>query len=56
MLADVTLTQRFQNDTARWIEAVYVFPLPEESAVTGMRMVIGDRVVVGRIKEKKAAQ
>ncbi len=55
MVADVSLTQRFQNDTDQWLEAVYVFPLPEESAVTGMRMVIGERVVVGRIEEKEQA-
>jgi Ca-activated chloride channel homolog len=56
MAADVSLTQRFQNETALWLEAIYVFPLPEQSAVTGMRMTIGDRVVVGRIEEKELAR
>lgn len=48
--------QRFQNTSTAWLEAVYVFPLPDESAVTGMRMVVGDRVIVSKVKEKNEAQ
>ena len=50
------LTQQFVNPTDGWIEAVYVFPLPEDAAVDTLKMVIGDRVIVGDIKEKWEAK
>jgi len=31
-----------------WVEATYVYPLPEGGAVDTLKMVIGDRVVIGR--------
>ena len=30
-----------------WMEAVYVFPLPEASAVDAMRLQVGERVIEG---------
>ena len=54
--ARTRLTQRFYNPTNGWVEAVYVFPLPSESAVDTLKMVIGDRVVVGEIKERQEAK
>lgn len=50
------LTQHFVNPTDGWVEAVYVFPLPETAAVDTMKMVIGTRVIVGRIKERQQAK
>ncbi|WP_439816272.1 marine proteobacterial sortase target protein [Zavarzinia sp. CC-PAN008] len=50
------LTQAFTNPTSGWVEAVYVFPLPSDSAVDTLRMVVGDRVIVGEIKERQQAQ
>ncbi|WP_025089542.1 marine proteobacterial sortase target protein [Ochrobactrum intermedium] len=50
------LTQAFVNPTDSFVEALYVFPLPEESAVYSLKMVIGDRVIVADIKEKQAAR
>lgn len=50
------LTQVFENQTDGFVEALYVFPLPEESAVYSLKMVIGDRVIVADIKEKQAAR
>ena len=50
------LTQHFFNPTDGWVEAVYVFPLPETAAVDTMKMVIGKRVLVGRIEERKQAR
>ena len=49
------VTQAFRNTTDRWVEAVYVYPLPEDGAVDTLRMVVGNRVIVGEIKEKQAA-
>lgn len=54
--ARARLTQVFENQTDGFVEALYVFPLPEESAVYSLKMVIGDRVIVADIKEKQAAR
>ena len=50
------VTQIFRNPTQEWVEAVYVYPLPEGSAVDTLKMVIGDRIVVGDIKEREKAR
>ena len=50
------VTQIFRNPTSDWVEAVYVYPLAEGGAVDTLKMVIGDRVVVGEIKERQAAR
>ena len=50
------LTQHFVNPTEAWIEAVYVFPLPENAAIDTLKMVIGDQIIIGEIKEKKQAK
>lgn len=56
MVARVTLRQVFHNPTDRWLEGIYVFPLPESSAVDRLTMVIGERRVEGRILERKEAE
>ncbi len=55
-LARVTVTQEFENPLAENIEAVYVFPLPQRSAVDDMTMLVGDRHVRGKIKPRDEAQ
>src|SRR6266702_4407137 len=50
------VTQIFRNPTQHWVEAVYVYPLPSGGAVDTLKMVIGDRVVVGDIKERQQAK
>jgi Ca-activated chloride channel homolog len=52
----VEVTQTYQNPYPDPIEAVYVFPLPEHSAVNGLRVVIGPRVIEAEIKEREAAR
>ena len=56
MLARVKVKQRFINPSPEWVEAVYVFPLPEDSAVDHMRMLVAGRVIEGEIKEKAKAR
>lgn len=56
MIAKVELTQRFENQSSGWQEGVYVFPLPENAAVNYMEMQIGDRIIIGEIKEKNIAK
>src|SRR5258706_14400303 len=50
------VTQIFKNPTQNWVEATYVYPLPSGGAVDTLKMVIGDRVVVGDIKERQQAR
>ena len=50
------VTQMFHNPTDGWVEAIYVYPLPDASAVDTMKMVIGERIVVGEIKERAQAR
>jgi len=50
------VTQIFRNPTQNWVEAVYVYPLPEGGAVDTLKMVVGDRIVVGEIKERQQAR
>lgn len=54
--AEVTVKQRFVNDGETALEAIYSFPLPENSAVTDMRMTIGDRVIASEIRERSEAR
>lgn len=56
MIARVKVEQHFKNPTPEWMEAVYVFPLPEESAVDHLDMKVGERVIEGQIKEKEQAK
>lgn len=56
LTARTTVTQCFINDTDQWQEAVYVFPLQDESAVDTLHMKIGERLIIGEIKEKNAAR
>ena len=56
MIARVKVEQHFKNPTNDWMEGVYVFPLPEESAVDHLDMKIGERVIEGQIKEKEQAK
>ncbi len=50
------VTQIFRNPTPNWVEASYVYPLPAGGAVDTLKMVIGDRVVVGEIRERQQAR
>ena len=52
----VTVEQSFTNPSNQWTEGVYVFPLPEDSAVDQLRMYIDDRVIEGQIHEKEEAK
>jgi len=55
-IARVRVTQYFNNPHPQWMEGTYAFPLPDQSAVDQMNMVIGDRLIKGVIKEKQEAR
>ena len=52
----VRVKQQFANPFDTKIEAVYVFPLPENAAVTEFLMVIGERTIRGILREKEEAE
>ncbi len=56
LVARTRLTQHFENSSGSWLEGVYLFPLPEGAAVDRLRLVIGDRVLEGEIREKAEAR
>lgn len=55
-VARVNVTQEFVNPTNEKIEAVYKFPLPPDSAVDSMVMMVGDRKILGKIKKREEAR
>src|SRR5262245_46547471 len=55
-LARVTLTQEFHNPMEKRIEALYIFPLPQRSAVDQLTMDVGGRVVRAEIKRRDEAK
>lgn len=55
-IANVEVAQWFENSFEAPIEAIYVFPLPEDAAVREMEMHIGDRVVRADLREREAAR
>jgi Ca-activated chloride channel family protein len=50
------ITQIFHNPTNGWVEGIYVYPLSEGSAVDTLKMVIGERIVVADIENRKEAR
>ena len=54
--ARARVTQLFHNPTDGWVEAVYVYPLPEGGAVDTLKMVVGERIIVGDVMERKSAK
>ncbi|MFV0279012.1 MAG: VIT domain-containing protein, partial [Parahaliea sp.] len=56
MLAVVELEQRFHNDSGDWREGIYSFPLPEGAAVRRLEMQVGERLIVGEIREREEAK
>ncbi|KXI29693.1 marine proteobacterial sortase target protein [Paraglaciecola hydrolytica] len=56
VVARTQLSQTFKNDSDEWLNALYVFPLPENAAVDHLQMHIGERIIEGQIKEKQQAK
>ncbi len=54
-ICSVDVVQQYHNPYDTKIEAVYVFPLPQSSAVTDFVMTIGDRQIRGMIREREEA-
>lgn len=52
----VTVTQEFKNPFPRPVEAVYVFPLPDDAAVDEMTLTAGSRVLRATIQKRGEAR
>ncbi|HEV2962038.1 MAG TPA: VIT domain-containing protein [Candidatus Angelobacter sp.] len=55
-VARISVTQEFENVLPNAVEAIYVFPLPHDSAVDGMTMRVGDREIRAVIHEREEAR
>ncbi|MGC2696224.1 MAG: VIT domain-containing protein [Candidatus Angelobacter sp.] len=55
-VAKIEVTQEFENVLPDAVEAIYVFPLPHDSAVDGMTMKVGEREIRAVIKEREEAR
>lgn len=55
-IATVHVVQQFHNPYDEKIEAVYVFPLPQNAAINEFVMVIGERRIRGIIRERQEAE
>ncbi len=55
-VARVSVEQTFHNPYDRPVEAVYLFPLPESSAVDSMTLRAGGRVVEAHIERREVAR
>ena len=51
----ISVVQRYRHPYNAKIEAVYVFPLPQDAAVSEFIMVIGERWIRGIIRERPEA-
>ena len=54
-ISRVEVVQKFENPFPESLEAVYVFPLPDEAAVDDMEIKIGDRTIKADIKLREEA-
>jgi len=56
LINHVVVKQTYQNENPFAVNARYVFPLPDESAVHAMTMRVGERVIKGQIDKKIEAE
>ncbi len=56
IIANVQVFQDFINPTDKWLEGIYVFPLPDNAAVYHLRMHVGERIIDGIVKERTEAK
>ena len=56
VIADVKVSQVYKNEGKNAIEAIYVFPASTRAAVYAMKMTIGERVIVAKIRKRDEAR
>ena len=55
-VATVDVVQTYKNEFKRPIDAVYVFPLPENAAVDDLKIEVAGRVIVAEIQRREDAR
>jgi Ca-activated chloride channel family protein len=55
-IAQVQVTQVYQNQGDSVLEAIYIFPLSTKAAIYRMRMTVGERVIEAKIKKRQEAR
>ncbi len=55
IVSKVTFEQTFENTSNDWVEGLYTFPLPDEAAVHSLVVKVGERTIVGKVREKQQA-
>ena len=56
LIAKVVVMQDYINDSTQWMEGRYLLPLPDEAAVGALHVIVGEREIVGEVREKQEAQ
>ncbi|MBI5219752.1 MAG: TonB family protein [Bacteroidia bacterium] len=56
VIADVKVTQVYENKGKKPIEAIYIFPASTRAAVYAMKMHVGNRILTAKIQEKEKAR
>ncbi len=55
-LAETNVTQRFRHHHHAPLDALYVFPLPEEAAISAFELEVGARLIRGELQPRAAAE
>jgi len=55
LISRTKVSQVFRNRSENNIEAIYVFPLPENASIEKFLLRVGDELIEGKIMEKEAA-
>lgn len=55
-VAHAVVTQAWENPNAFPVDGLYIFPLPENAAVTDMSLRIGERVIRGEVRRREEAR
>ncbi|MDM8525783.1 VIT domain-containing protein [Desulfococcaceae bacterium HSG8] len=56
VISDVKVTQVYKNEGKKALEAIYVFPASTRASVYGMKMTIGERTIVAKVREREIAR
>ena len=56
VIAEVTITQVYQNNGQRPISARYIFPASTRAAVHDMKMIIGEHLIRAEVMKRQAAK
>jgi Ca-activated chloride channel family protein len=56
VIAEVSITQVYENTGKNTLEAVYIFPASSRAAVFAMKMKIGEREIIAMVQEREKAR